>query len=419
MNTGDHIPWLHNVAPEDVRRIVEALYRVHGLIAVITDLGTLLERIMEEGKEVAQAEACSLMLYDPEAQELYFQVAQGETGDQAALKNQVRLKLDQGIAGAAAATRKSINVSNVAEDARFYAGADAISRFKTHSLLAVPLLDRDTLVGVLEVINKTGGGAFTEIDLHVMEMFSSLAATSIMNSRLIEENLRKERMAAIGQAVAGLSHYIKNIITGMSGSTELIDAGLRTKNTELLETSWPIYKRSTRKISIFVQDMLAFSKPRQPMREACRIRAILEDAAQTLLGLLPQKKVALTIDTDEAIQAVYVDPQGMFSCILNLFTNAADAVAEGTGAIHAKASIVPEGGLVLTISDNGPGIPEDQRRSVFEPFYSTKGTKGTGLGLAVTQKIVREHGGEISVERAPEGGALFRIVLPHAARAEG
>jgi signal transduction histidine kinase len=410
------------VSVEDVRRIVDALYRVHGLISAITDLNTLLERIMEESKRVANAEACSLMLYDAEAQELYFQVAQGETGDQQALKRQVRLKLDQGIAGVAARTRESVNVPDTAKDARFYVTADEISGFRTRSVLAVPLVDRDTLVGVVELLNKEGGGAFTEADLRVMEMFSALAASSIVNARLIEDNLRAGRMAAIGEAVAGLSHYIKNLITGMSNSAELIDTSLRENKREILDTVWPIFKRIVRRMSIFVQDMLAFSKPREPIRELCHVGSLVDEAAETFRGLTPQKKVAIEVDAAEASVPVYVDSRGLFSCLLNLVTNAGDAAPSENGRIRIAARVVKNGpalDLAIEVADNGPGVPEELLHLIFEPFYSTKGSMGTGLGLAVTRKTVREHGGDITVGRSPEGGALFRIVLPDAGRKPG
>src|SRR5690606_34220597 len=116
--------------------IVLALYRVHHLVAVITDLDTLLRRIMEESKRVAQAEACSLMLYDEARHELYFKVALGESGDQNAL-TRFRLKLGQGIAGVAAETRTTILVENVHEDARFMSSVDEATRFRTRNLLAV------------------------------------------------------------------------------------------------------------------------------------------------------------------------------------------------------------------------------------------------------------------------------------------
>lgn len=422
MTPKPEIAWLQDVAVEDVRRIVDALYRVHGLISDITDLHALLERIMEESKRVANAEACSLLLYDAATQELYFQVAQGETGDQQALKQQVRLRLDQGIAGEAARSRRSINVPDATTDPRFYINADAISGFRTRSILAVPLLDRDTLVGVVELLNKEGGGPFTEADLRVMEMFAGLAASSIVNARLIEYNLRSERLAAIGEAVAGLSHYIKNLITGMSNSAELIDTGLREKKPEVIDSVWPIFKRIVRRMSIFVQDMLAFSKPREPIREQCHVAALLSEVADTFRNLTPHKKINIAVDANGVTAPVYADTRAMFSCVLNLVTNAGDAVPPRDGTIRLTAYTHPngpDGGLAIEVADNGPGVPEDVLPRIFEPFFSTKGSMGTGLGLAVTRKTIAEHGGDIAISRAPEGGALFTILLPGGARNHG
>ena len=415
MSIDENIPWLQDVPPGEVRRIVDALHHVHHLIPAITDIEALLERIMEIGKGVARANACSILLHDKPAGELYFLVAQGESGDQQALKREVRLKIDEGIAGFAATTRQSINVPDVTQDERFYKGADKVSRFETHSVLAVPLIDHDELLGVLEVLNKVGGGPFTDADLHVLEMFSSLAASSLANARLIEENLRAERLAAIGQAVAGLSHYTKNIISGMTTSTELIDQGLDTGNTEMLRRCWPILKRSTGRISDFVQDMLAFSKPREPMREPCYIRALLEDTVKTFGDSQRAGHPQIDIQIQGLKAPVIIDPQGVFRCLLNLLTNAADAVPAGDGQIRLSACAA-DGALVIEVADNGFGVPRDIRAQIFEPFFSTKGTRGTGLGLAVSQKMIHEHGGDIVLEDAPGGGALFRITIPDAVK---
>jgi len=156
--------WLEDVTPDEMRRMVDALYRTHHLISHINDLDTLLGRIMEESKQVAHAEACSLMLYDPESEELFFRVALGESGDQEALKQAIRLKLSEGIAGVAAANRESINVQDAPADQRWSNAADQASHFETRSILAVPLIDKDVLVGVVEVLNKIGGGPFTNTD---------------------------------------------------------------------------------------------------------------------------------------------------------------------------------------------------------------------------------------------------------------
>ena len=404
--------WLRDASLDETRRIVGALYRVHRLFSAITDLNSLLVQIMVESKAVANAEACSLMLYDAERQELYFQVALGEKGDQGALIREVRLKLGQGIAGTTAATRQSINVPDAQNDARFFREADQTSHFKTKSLLAVPMLDKDVLVGVIEVVNKVGGGGFTTTDSHVMEMFSALAAAAVTNARLIEANLRKERMAAIGQAVAGMSHHTKNILTSMSGATDLMEQGLHDNNQAMMERAWPIMKRSTKRISNVVQDMLSYSKPRQPHLEPCDLDALIEDVRESFAELFVQKNVQIRVDTSALKRPVSADIQAMHRCLFNLLTNAADAVPVQQGCVTITAYPVGAGGVVIDVADNGPGVPVSIRRDIFEPFFSTKGSRGTGLGLAVSRKIVQEHHGDLTVHDNVGGGALFRIELP-------
>ncbi len=408
------VPWLSEVSPDELRRIVDALHRASRFTVAITDLPTLLERIMEESKQVAAAEACSLMLYDAASEELYFQVALGESGDQQALKSEVRLSLDQGIAGAAAAKREAINVTDVQNDPRFFRGADDRTSFQTRSILAVPLIDRGALIGVLEVLNKADGGVFTEADLRVMQIFSGLTATAIANARLIEDNLRAERLAAIGQAVAGMSHYTKNIIAGMTNSVDLIDQGLETNNFEFLHSSWPIFRRSTTRIANFVEDMLAFSKPRKPIMQRCDLGGIVADAEETFRGMLVARQVTLDVDLSGVEGPVCVDERGVFRCLLNLLKNASDAVPRDDGRIWVRGEQTPDGTLRIEMEDNGPGVPESEAAKLFDPFFSTKGANGTGLGLAVTHKIVLEHGGHIEIERGAHGGALFRVVLPPA-----
>jgi signal transduction histidine kinase len=397
------MPWLQAASEGEMSRVVEALYRVHRLTAAVTDIDTLLTRISTEAKSVAGAEAASVLLYDP---------AVGDTGDQDALKREVRLNISQGIAGATARERRSINVEDARHDPRFFSDADAASQFETRSLLATPMIDRDQLVGVLEVVNKLDGTAFTDFDMRVMEMFSSLAAAAVVSARLIDERISNERLAAIGQAVTGLSHYTKNIVTGLVSSADLIDMGLEHNNLKVLQRSWPVFRRSTKRIANFVQDMLTLSRPREPIREDCELFDILHDAHATVAELFAQKKVEVEIHVSKDASPFQADSQGLYRCALNLLSNAADAAPANGGLVALRAFRNPEGGLVIECEDNGPGVPEADRESIFDLFFSTKGSKGTGLGLAVTHKIVQEHGGAIEVTAGALGGALFRLVLP-------
>jgi len=404
-------PWLEDVPPEEMRRVVDALYRVHRLVAVMTNLDALLERIVEESKAVAGAEAASLMLYEPGSEELYFHVALGESGDQQALKKGIRLKLGEGIAGAAAARRETVNVPDAQNDPRFFRGADERSNFETRSLLAVPMLDRDDLIGVLEVVNKTGAASFCEKDARLMEIYSGLAAAAISNARLIEANIRAARLAATGQAVAGLSHYTKNILSGMKTSAELLDEGIRKESFDLIKTAWPIFQRATLRLSGCVEDMLAYSKSRSPRYAECDINALLDEAVDAFDSIARHKNAVLDVRTDGVRRTFQADADGLYRCLLNLLGNAADAIPQRDGRVRITARTL-EDGVEIEVADNGPGLTDEAAELAFEPFYSTKGAQGTGLGLAVTKKIVEEHGGELSVSRAPEGGALFRMRLP-------
>ena len=147
------LSWLEAASRDDVLRAVESLYRVHTLLGALSDLDTLLERIGQECRQLAGAEAASVMLYDERNDALYFRVAMGDSGDQERLKKLVRLRRGQGLAWAAADSRQSVVSRNAQADPRFFSAADTITAFRTRNVLAVPMLDGGRLVGVLEVIN--------------------------------------------------------------------------------------------------------------------------------------------------------------------------------------------------------------------------------------------------------------------------
>ena len=405
------LPWLEHASPEDINRAVEALYHVHGLMTALTDLDTLLERISEEGRAVARAEAASVILYDEMTDELYFRVALGDSGDQETLKREVRLKPGQGIAGAAALELVTIHVPDVKKDPRFYGDADEMTRFETRNILAVPMIERNRLVGVLELVNKLDGEVFSPLDQYVMEMFGAVAASAVVNARLIEEQIKTTRLAAIGQAIAGLTHHIKNILTGLNSSAELIEMGLDSGNHDLVQKTWPVLRRSTHRISNFVQDLLLYAKPRTPIIEKCEVQRIIVDACETMRDLFDRKNVSVEIQVPASIGPIYADPDALYRCLMNLVTNAADAVPETQGHIVISARKTEDGCLEIEVADNGPGIPQNMRDNIFEIFFSTKGTHGTGLGLACARKIAQEHGGDL-ILLEPERGARFRITLP-------
>ncbi|HPU96491.1 MAG TPA: ATP-binding protein [Candidatus Hydrogenedentes bacterium] len=403
--------WLESASREEMLRAVEALYRVHSLLGALSDLDILLERIGQECRNLVGAEAASVMLYDDRSDELYFRVAMGDSGDQERLKKMVRLRRGQGLAWAAADGLQAVVSNNAQADPRFFSVADTITSFQTRNVLAVPMRDGGRLVGVLEVVNKQGGQSFTPLDIHVIEMFSRVAAAAVINAQLIERQFETERLAAIGKAIAGLAHHIKNIVTGLSSSSELIGMALEQGNTDLARQSWPVLRRSVQRVASLVQDLLTFSKDRAPVRRPCDPAALVRDVCDTMAGLMAGRNIQIRTNTDNCSGLAMLDVDGMYQCLLNLVQNAADAVPPGSGIVEVSAATLPDGTVVFEVSDNGAGVPDTVQPHLFEPFFSTKGGAGTGLGLATTAKIIREHGGEIALVRQSPG-ACFRITIP-------
>jgi len=392
-----------------LKRRIAALEQVARFVDSVRNLKQLLSEIMRVSAELLDAEASSLMLYDPVARELYFEVALGEKSGKVRRR---RIKLNQGIAGHAAATGQAVNVQNVYADKRFYRGVDQKSGFKTTSILAVPLKRKERLIGILEILNKKDGKPFRKDDVVLAKIIASQAAVVIENARLYADNLKAERMAAVGQTIAGVSHDIKNILAGLQGGVELVDTGFKMEDEKTLTDSWRMIKGNIGKVSNLVLDMLNYSREKVPSLRPTDLNQLVNEAVQLYSEKTAEKKASFNLNLDKQIDKLMLDPAGMERVILNLVNNSFDALPEKNGCITIQTSLSGKN-LLLSVGDNGCGIPKDKIDQIFGLFFTTKGSKGTGIGLAVVHKIVKEHHGRISVRSKPGEGAIFNISLPY------
>ncbi|MCB2188457.1 MAG: hybrid sensor histidine kinase/response regulator [Deltaproteobacteria bacterium] len=224
--------------------------------------------------------------------------------------------------------------------------------------------------------------------------------------------LASQRLAAVGEAVASLVHSLKNMCSGMRGGVYLVEQGRKESNEDHLDTGLAMLNRNLKRIKILVANMLSLSKPREP--DLAPLKA--EDLAAEVMGIVSDEareakvKVApLEIPPDLVLN---VDRRMMLDALCNLLSNAVDATASRPGA-QVKLSAGKNGTTAwLAVEDNGPGLDEEALAHVFESFYSSKGSLGTGLGLMVTRKIAQEHGGRLEMDNRPGKGATFRLVLP-------
>ncbi len=351
------------------------------------------------------------MLYDPKSKELFFEVALGKKGEKV---KKIRLKLGEGIAGTAAKMDKALNIPDVTKDPHFYKEADSRSGFKTKSILTVPLKRKGKLLGVLEVLNKKNGRSFDKQDLRLIQIIAGQAAVAIENAQLYLANLKAERLAAVGQTVTSLSHYIKNLLTSIEMGKETVHMGLEDSDQETFANGWKMVDKNMEKVSDLVLDMLNYSKQRKPLYQLANLNKIAEQVVASHQERAKLENVRLLTNLDHQLERVLIDTSGIERVLLNLVGNSLDALKGRGGKVEITTHLEKKKKLFqIIVSDTGCGIPEEQIKEIFNFFYSTKGSKGTGIGLAVTEKIVKEQRGKIEVASEVGKGTTFTITLPY------
>ena len=235
--------------------------------------------------------------------------------------------------------------------------------------------------------------------------------------RLERELLGAERLAAVGQTVAGMAHCVKNILHGLKGGSYMVNLGIKNENTEKLQTGWNMVQRNINRTQDLVQDLLSYSKEREPEMAPCHPNAIIEEVIELMEAVANENNVTLETSLSPDIGQVLLDERSLHRSLLNLVSNAIDACRDDpnlgkTHRVRVSTSIDTDQTIRFEVSDNGSGMSEEVKAHLFSSFFSTKGPQGTGLGLLVTSKLIEEHKGSIDVESQLDQGTTFTIRLP-------
>jgi signal transduction histidine kinase len=233
--------------------------------------------------------------------------------------------------------------------------------------------------------------------------------------RALEERLHfSERSAALGRLASALAHEIRNPLNFINLSIDHVRGKLAPedeKRREDFERILANVKGEIGRINRLVSDFLSLGKPMKLHRRPCRLADLMREVAGLVDPKAREQGVTMTLDlAAEAPEGVF-DPDLLKTCFLNLCINAMDAMPAGGSLRVGLSHEVGSGSLVATVADTGHGMTPEQRESAFEPYFSTKDT-GLGLGLALTRKIVEDHGGRIELASEPGHGTTARIVLP-------
>ena len=462
-------------------RNLELMYATALAVGRTDSIPELLDRILKLVFDWVAADRGCVMLREGDSERLTPAARIDRDIDGAPPKQKGRMAISRTILDYVIQHREGVRTSDALDDERFDA-AHSIVTGGVREALCVPLQGRYAVVGAIYVDTYTSPGAiirsgyharFNDEHLRLMTAIGYQAALAIEDAYYYSAMLQSERLAAMGQTIATLSHHIKNILQGMRGGSYLIDAGLRRNDTDAVRRGWGIVERNQERISSLVMDMLTFSKEREPEKVAADLNDTVADVVELMRSRAAELGVELIYHPQTEMPQALFDPDAMHRAILNIVTNAIDAAAdkassqpddeeeeeeevedatrEDDEAIDADAEVRPTevrtprvstetpiarvsteapprvlvatefdaiNGWTIAVKDNGTGIRPEDREKIFSLFESRKGARGTGLGLPVSEKILREHGGRIELAQDDAGkadgwtGACFLLRLP-------
>jgi len=253
---------------------------------------------------------------------------------------------------------------------------------------------------------------------YVIEMSTDVTRMHLLQEQLREterEKLEAERLAAVGQTVAGLAHGIKNVLMGLEGGMYVLRSGIQKQDQRRIERGWQMLDGNVSRITTFVREFLDFARGREPHVQlidpnepARQVYVLFKDAAA-------KTGVSLELDLQEQLREAPMDGEGIHTCLANLVSNAVDACLMST---RARGRVVlstreEDGTLFYEVEDDGMGMDCEVKQKLFTSFFSTKPSgEGTGLGLLVTRRIVQEHGGQVAIESTEGRGSTFRLEFP-------
>jgi signal transduction histidine kinase len=404
-------PWLKGALAN-----LSVMYQVTQAVSHILDTDQLLDKIMDLIFGTIQADRGCIMLKAGEGNVFAPKAVRYRSG----VDRQEKITISRSIMEHVLQKQQGVLVSDAAHDARF-GGAQSVHGYGIREALCVPMRGRHETLGVLYLDTQTkpleagtSVNIFTDDHLMLAVAIGHQSALALEETRYYQAMVQAERLAAVGQTIAAISHHIKNILQGLRSGSELLQMGLADENRELLHHGAKVVEKNQRRIYDLVMDMLNYSKEREPALEATNLAEVVADVMEMVDARIKHASITLEVRCDAGIPPLLIDPEGLHRALLNVVSNAVDALDSHESPLLAVSTSLEHSGqwVQIVVADNGVGIPPEKQAEIFKPFVSSKGSRGTGLGLPVSRKILREHGGDLLVQSQPGKGSKFVLRLP-------
>jgi signal transduction histidine kinase len=374
-------------------------------IASILDLDVLLYKIVRAAADVTDAEAASILLYDESNEELYFQ---SSTNLDARVMRGLVVPVDESVAGTILITREPLIVQDVDQEPLHFQAIGQTTKFDTESLLGVPLIHHDKVIGVLEALNKKDG-AFSSEDTELLSALGAQAAIAIQNARLFQQS----------DLISEMVHEIRTPLASINTAAHLLTRPEISE--EQRSTMAKTIQNETQRLSEMATSFLDIARLEsgrsQFQYEPFDFQVVLMDAINVMKGRAKEKGLTLNHSVPDSIPPILGDSNKIKQVVLNLLSNAIKYNSPN-GTITLGCTI-KDGKAILEVKDTGRGILPEYVDSLFEKFYRVPGSEqlaqGTGLGLSICKKIVESHDGNITVDSKFGKGTTFYVLLPLAA----
>ncbi|MCB9638808.1 MAG: GAF domain-containing protein [Myxococcales bacterium] len=383
---------------------LDILFSIEQQMSGAFELDEMLSNILQRSTELLHCEAGLIGLIDKDKQ-LRLHSIQAEKSNE--LKGRV-LKQSEGFMGWSARYGQHILSNNPIEDNRFKADFAHQLGLSVRGVLCVPLLNGDTAIGAIELINKRNGREnFGDSDLRILSLIAARVSRAVIIGLERNKRMRQSRLATIGKLLSGVVHDFKTPMTLIAGYAQLT---ANQEDPEKRKTFADMIQKQIDRLNHMTREVLAFARGESTLL----VRKVhLNQFAQELKQHLEQEfahvPIQLEFQTSYTGDA-YFDESKIERLLHNLARNAIQAMPNG-GTFALRIQLEDEQ-LVIYAQDTGVGIPLELQSKIFDSFVTGRPNQGTGLGLAIVKKIVKEHQGQISFTSEPGKGTTFRVSLP-------
>lgn len=395
----------------------EKLYQISELITTSLDLNIVLDMAMSGLQNMIQVELGSIFLLDDKTKTLTFANVFNQETD---YLRDARFPADKGVVGYVVTHGKPLVVNQAQQHPLFFPEIDRITGRVTRSLLCVPLIARDRVVGAVELLNKIGG-PFTDDDLALVASISSTFAFALDNARLYQEQtkliqevqlsqeqlVRSEKLAATGRLAASLAHEINNPLQAIHSCLQLaINFNLNPdRQAEYLGMA----NEEVERLAQIMNRIMEFVRPPGAAIQPANINKIISQVMLLTEKYITHNQCHIEQQLASDLPLVWAVSDQLAQTFLHLILNAFDAMPGG-GLLLIQTRLAGDW-VEIVFQDNGIGMPPDVLGRIFEPFYSTR-MKAHGLGLPISHTIVEQHGGHIRAESQVNQGTTITVSLP-------